>query len=251
MSFLRQGPLAFAHRGGAGLPANAGIENSLEAFSNAINLGYEYLETDVRASRDGVVYVFHDADLARVVGKNVMLGDLDSEQIDQMKLAGGAPIPRLEDLLSSFGDARLNIDIKSDDAVVPTLKVLQEAKARDRILIAGFSHRRLQQVRKLMPGVATSASPREVVAWVRGIGKVRSVARRNGAVCFQVPLRARGIQIISPKNVARANQMGLQVHVWTIDDAAQMEQLFDIGVDGIVTDRPDVLKTVLQERGQW
>lgn len=251
MSYLKRGPLALAHRGGAALPANVGKENTLEAFSNAVALGYDYLETDVRASKDGVVYVFHDADFARLAGQDVQISDLDSTEIDQLGLADGAKIPRLVELLSDFSDTHLNVDIKSDDAVAPTLRLLREQKAADRVLIAAFSHRRLQRVRKFMPQVATSASPLEVAAWAGGTGGIRALARKNGAVAFQVPMKWGRLRIVTPANVRRARDLGMQVHVWTIDDALQMRALLDLGVDGIVTDRPDVLKTVLKERGQW
>ena len=124
-------PLAFAHRGGALLPANEGVENTILAFRNAVDLGYRYLETDVHTSLDGVVYAFHDIELTRMTGTVSAFRDLDSSAIDAIMVGGREPVPRLADLLDAFPEARFNIDVKADDAVEPTLAVLQDADALD------------------------------------------------------------------------------------------------------------------------
>ena len=112
-------PLALAHRGGAMLPANAGLENTAAAFAHAVALGYRYLETDVHVSRDGVVYAFHDEHLGRLTGVDTPIADLVAQEVDAVRLVDAEPVPRLADLLETFPDARFNIDVKADAAVEP------------------------------------------------------------------------------------------------------------------------------------
>jgi glycerophosphoryl diester phosphodiesterase len=253
VSFLDSpAPLAFAHRGGALLPANDGIENTLAAFRNAVDLGYRYLETDVHTSLDGVVYAFHDVMLTRMTGTVSAFRDLDSTAIDAILVGGREPIPRLTDLLEAFPEARFNIDVKADDAVDPTVAVLRGAGALDRVCLTSFSADRLHRLRAEVSGVPTCFSPGEVgllrlapFRWLQALGK------RRGGACVQVPIRTRRITLVTPTFVRRAHSLGLQVHVWTVDDPAEMRSLLDIGVDGLMSDRVDLLRDVLVERGQW
>ncbi|MBC7595264.1 MAG: glycerophosphodiester phosphodiesterase [Kineosporiaceae bacterium] len=245
-------PLPLAHRGGALLPANEGIENSLRAFKNAVDLGYRYLETDVHCSADGVVYAFHDDNLERLTGDSSAIRNISSHTIDQARLGGHEPIPKMGDLLDALPEARFNIDIKSDAAVDPTLDLIESRGAEDRVCFASFSHDRLLRIRARLPHAASSMSPREV-AWLK-LGPnaaARSYGRNHGAVCAQVPHHQGRITVVTRRFVERAHALGVQVHVWTIDDPAEMNQLLDLGVDGLVSDRIDVLKDVLSARGQW
>ena len=245
-------PLAFAHRGGALLPANDGIENTLAAFRNAVDLGYRYLETDVHTSLDGVVYAFHDVMLTRMTGTGSAFREFDSSAIDEILVGGREPIPRLADLLESFPDARFNIDVKADNAVEPTLSVLRDAGALDRVCLTSFSAGRLHRLRAGAPDVPTCFSPGEIgllrlsqSRWLQALGQ------RRGGACVQVPVQTRRVTVVTPEFVRRAHTLGLQVHVWTVDDPAEMRSLLDIGVDGLMSDRVDLLREVLVERGQW
>lgn len=244
-------PLALAHRGGALLPENDGIENTLAAFENAVRLGYSYLETDVHTSRDGVVYAFHDVHLGRLTGHDADLFDLSSAEIDRLRV-GSEPIPRLADLLDAFPTCRFNVDVKSDGAVEPAVRVVAAAAAAERVCLASFSGTRLRRLRRLCPDAARSASPAEI-AWVRlgPLVALRRIATRAGANCVQVPERRGPVTVVTRSFVEHAHDLGLEVHVWTVDDAADMERLLDLGVDGLVTDRPDVLRDVLTARGEW
>ncbi len=245
-------PLAFAHRGGALLPANDGVENTMLAFRNAVDLGYRYLETDVHTSLDGVVYAFHDIELTRMTGTVSAFRDLDSTAIDAIMVGGREPIPRLNDLLDAFPEARFNIDVKADDTVEPTLAVLRDADALDRVCLSSFSSERIRQLRDGAPKAPSCFSRGEIALlrlaptrWLQGYGK------RRGGGCVQVPVRNGAITIVTPGFVARAHAIGVPVHVWTINDPDEMRYLLDIGVDGIMSDRVDVLRDVLRERGEW
>ncbi|MGH3458341.1 glycerophosphodiester phosphodiesterase [Aeromicrobium sp.] len=253
MAFLdTPAPLAFAHRGGALLAANDGIENTLAAFQNAVDLGYRYLETDVHSSRDGVVYAFHDIELTRMTGTVSAFRDLDSEAIDAIRVGGREPIPRLSELLETFPEARFNIDAKADDAVDPMLDVLRKADALDRVCLASFSESRLLRMRAGAPTTPTCLSPGEIARLrlaPRRSWQARGV--RRGGACLQVPSRHGSLTLVTPGFVRRAHDLGLPVHVWTVDDPDEMRYLLDIGVDGLMSDRVDVLRDVLLERDQW
>lgn len=245
-------PLALAHRGGALLSANDGIENSMTAFRNAVDLGYRYLETDVHVSADGVVYAFHDDNLVRLTGNPALIRDLPSSAIDEARLGGREPIPLMSDLLEAFPDARFNIDIKADGAVDPTLDLIESRGAVDRVCFASFSHARLLRIRARLPHAASSFSPREVARLKLAASPLgQGYGVRRGGVCAQVPHRQGRVTVVTRRFVQRAHALGVQVHVWTIDDADEMNHLLDLGVDGLVSDRLDVLKDVLIARGQW
>lgn len=249
--YLDVPPLAFAHRGGAGTAGNVGIENSLAAFSHAYALGYRYLETDVRCSLDGVVYAVHDASLERLTGSTDSVHVLTSDALDLLRLDGREPFVRLQTLYETFPDARLNIDVKSEDAVAATCAVVEAQGAVERTCLCSFSHARLSRIRATLPAVATSASRREAIC-VKFLPL--PVLRRwapLGAICLQVPARRGPLAVVTARFLRRAHALGLQVHVWTIDDPAEMHRLLDLGVDGIITDRTDVLKDVLVDRGSW
>ena len=245
--FLDVPPLAFAHRGGSGTAGNVGIENSLAAFAHAYELGYRYLETDVRMSSDGVVYAIHDEALDRLSGSPDPVATLTAESLDLQRLDQREPFARLEALYEAFPDARLNIDVKSDDAVDATCALVKAHGAVDRTCLSSFSHARLVRIREILPDVATSASRREVAL----VKLLPRFMLRPKAVCLQVPAAYRGIRVITPRLVRKAHALGLQVHGWTIDEPDQMHALLDLGVDGIITDRTDVLKDVLIARGSW
>ncbi|MBD8606276.1 glycerophosphodiester phosphodiesterase [Aeromicrobium sp. CFBP 8757] len=248
--YLDPPPLALAHRGGSGVPGNVGVENSLAAFSHAHALGYRYFETDVRSSSDGVVYAIHDAALDRLTGSADTVAGLTAEALDLLRLDGREPFARLDALYATFPDARLNIDLKSDDVVGPAVDLLTGLGVVDRTLLASFSHRRLRRVRRLLPDVATSASSLEA-ALVKLLPTVVLRRLRLAPVCLQVPARRGRLRLVTDGFVRKAHALGLQVHVWTIDEPDEMHELLDLGVDGLVTDRTDVLKDVLTARGVW
>lgn len=222
----------------------------MPAFEGAIRLGYRYLETDAHVTADGVCLAFHDDRLDRVTDRRGIIAELTHDEVGRARVDGREPIPLLAELLGSFPDARINIDTKSDESVDAVVEVVRQANAVDRVCIGSFSDARLDRVRELLgPAICTSMGPREV-ARLRG----RSFGIPAGSfrsACAQVPHRVKGVTIVDERFVAKAHSLGLQVHVWTIDDEDEMNELLDLGVDGIMTDLPAVLKGVLQSRGAW
>ena len=241
------GPIPFAHRGGASeVP-----ENTMPAFEHAVRLGYRYLETDAHVTADGVLIAFHDDRLDRVTDRTGVIAELPWSEVKQARVDGREPIPLLEDLLTAWPDVRVNIDPKHDGAAEPLAAAIVRTQAVDRVCVGAFSDRRIGVVRSLVgPALCTSMGPREVAQLVsasRGLpggGRLRSP-------CAQVPTNQGRVALVTPRFVETAHRLGVQVHVWTIDDAAEMARLLDLGVDGIMTDRPQVLKDVLIERGAW
>lgn len=241
------GPLAFAHRGGASeVP-----ENTMPAFEHAVRLGYRYVETDVHVTRDGELLAFHDRRLDRVTDRTGVIGQLPWSVVKEARVDGREPIPRFEDLLGAWPDLRVNVDPKHDAAVEPLAEVLKRTGAVDRVCVGAFSDRRIQRLRQLVGGgLCTSMGPRQVA---RLISVSRGLPGGGGltAPCAQVPSNQGRLALVTPRFVAAAHRRGIQVHVWTIDDPFEMERLLDLGVDGLMTDRPQVLKDVLLARGQW
>lgn len=252
--FLDDGPvLAFAHRGGAYHPDLEGLENTMAAFRHAVELGYRYLETDVHVTSDGVLLAFHDAVLDRVTDRVGAIATSTFEEVRAARVAGREEIPRLDDLLDTFPGTRFNIDLKADGAVEPLARLVEHRGAWDRVLVGSFSARRLARFRRATAGrVATSAHPWEVLAFrlLPSSGLADRLVRSR-PVAFQVPHRRGPLTVVTPGFVRRARAAGKHVHVWTIDDPAEMEVLLDRGVDGLMTDRTDILKDVLRRRGLW
>ncbi|SEM24237.1 glycerophosphoryl diester phosphodiesterase [Streptacidiphilus jiangxiensis] len=251
------GPLAFAHRGGS----LGGPENSMAAFARAVRLGYRYLETDVHTTADGVLVAFHDERLERVTDGTGAIAQLPWRTVSAARIAGREAIPTLEELLDAFPEARFNIDVKAPAAVRPLVDAVRRTNAWDRVCAGSFSEARLAAVRAAAgPRLATSAGPRAVAAVrLRSLtGGRLPLARsaRRHAICLQVPERLTGGGDTGPRLVDRAfietaHALGLQVHVWTVNEAERIRSLLDLGVDGIMTDRIDTLRDVLTERGAW
>ncbi|WP_033338326.1 glycerophosphodiester phosphodiesterase [Catenuloplanes japonicus] len=241
-------PLAFAHRGGAA----DGLENTAEAFSRAITLGYRYVETDVHTTADGIPVIFHDPDLRRLTGHPARISQLTWADLAAVRVEGAAAVPRLDEILHAWPQVRFNIDVKADGGEEPTVRTVISAKAEDRVLLASFSDARLHRIRTLGgPRIATSMGLRAVARLRLASLTGHRLRLPPSVVAAQVPVRHGRIPVVDARFVRHAHAQGLQVHVWTIDDPAQMHALLDLGVDGIMTDRVDVLRDVYTQRGAW
>jgi glycerophosphoryl diester phosphodiesterase len=239
------GPLAFAHRGGA----SEHPENTMPAFENAVRLGYRYLETDVHSTADRVLIAFHDDKLDRVTDRKGVIAEMQWQDVSQARL-GTDTIPLMADLITAWPDVRFNIDIKHEESVAGLVEVLDRTKAHDRVCVGAFSGKRLKQFRALTGGrVCTSAGPLDIVRL--RLARLGLAAGPFSANCTQVPTHFKPIPVVDRGFVDACHSRDLPVHVWTIDDPVEMERLLDLGVDGIMTDRPTVLKDVLVRRGQW
>jgi len=237
-----------AHRG----LALEAPENTLLAFAKAVAVGVTHLETDVHGSADGVAMISHDPDLTRLAGRKVGIGQLTSHELRRIQLGAGQGFCSLAEALDAFPHACFNIDIKSENAVAPTVAAILAARATDRVLIGSFSPaRRLTAVRQLA-GVATSISSRGAVAAVTaartagGLPTLRRILRDVHAV--QLPLSVLRMPTMTPRTIGAFHAAGVEVHAWTINDETAMDRLLDLGVDGVVTDRSDLAVAVLARR---
>ncbi|MGK5740599.1 glycerophosphodiester phosphodiesterase [Micromonospora sp. URMC 103] len=241
-------PLAFAHRGGAA----DGDENTAEAFARAVGLGYRYVETDVHATADGVSVVFHDTTLRRVTGEPGRIADLRWADLASVRVGGAAVVPRLDEVLDAWPGVRFNIDVKSDPGVEPAVATVTRTGASDRVLLASFSDARLTRLRALTEGrVATSLGMRGVARLRMASLTGRPLRLPPSVVAAQVPVRYGRVPVVDRRFLRHAHALGLQVHVWTIDEPAEMHELLDLGVDGIMTDHVGVLRDVYRSRGHW
>jgi glycerophosphoryl diester phosphodiesterase len=255
-------PLAFAHRGGA---AHA-PENSWRAFEHAVGLGYRYLETDLQATADGVLLAFHDRTLDRVTDRQGKVCRYTRAELSGALIYGTEPIPALEDLLGAWPDVRFNLDVKDVAAIAPLPEVLRRTNAWNRVCVVSFSASRLRATRRTLGRPVCMAASPFGTAVVRfggprgrhdpqgpgrpgsrqSPGLLMEWLARTGVHCVQVP-----ISVATPSFIGRAQALGLQVHVWTINERPAMERLLDLGVDGIMTDETVALRDVLTARRQW
>jgi glycerophosphoryl diester phosphodiesterase len=242
-------PLAMAHRGGA----IEHLENTMPAFQACVDLGYRYIETDVRVTADGVLVAFHDPTLERVTDRTGRIEHLPWSEIATARIGGREPIIRLEDLLGAWPDVRFNLDIKAAGVLAPLVRAVRRLDCADRICLGSFSDARIAAARRLFgPAVCTSLGPRGVAALRLSSYSPRAAGLvRIQAGCAQVPLQLGGRALVDERFIAAAHARGLQVHVWTVDDPDDMRTLLDRGVDGLISDRIDTLRDVLLERGQW
>jgi len=239
-------PIAFAHRGGA----QEGLENVASLFGDVQRLGYRYVETDVRTTSDGVPVVFHDEDVSRLTGESARIGDLTYTDVRRLQV-GSEQIEPLDAVLDAFPDLRFNIDLKDRGSVSSVPAVLERTGARDRVCVASFSERRLRAARKALgPEVCTSLGTSGVALFLP-LALARTGRSGQGAAALQVPWVLPGGRTLPAWFVQLAHREGLAVHVWTVDEPAAMEAALDLGVDGIMTDRPVVLKEVMVRRGVW
>jgi len=266
-------PRAYAHRGWH-LDELAGLENTTAAFRRAVDEGFTYLELDVHATADGVAVVHHDRTLDRTTDATGPLAARTTAELDRVRVRGAhrcEPIPHLHDVLAALPATRVTVELKSGAAVRPVLAVLAELDAWDRVCLAGYHDPWLRMARRLARAngapLFTSMGHTAVVGlrmrgWTRREtarpgGRRRPPRVRTGRLASvrgdlaQLPHRFAGVTVVDADVLRVSHESGREVHVWTVDDPAVMGGLLDRGADGILTDRPDLLRDLLRTRGTW
>lgn len=249
-------PRAYAHRGWH-VGELDGCENTLAAFSRAVGEGFAYLELDVHASADGVAMVHHDARLDRTTDATGPLAARSADELAAVRVRGREPIPRLAQVLAALPDTRITIELKSAAVVGPVLAVLAEADAWHRVCVGGFAQAWLDAARAGGgERLCTSMAQRDVLAlrsraWLDALpgplAQLPSPLSLRGDIA-QVPVRFGPLTVVDAALLRTARASGREVHVWTIDEPAEMTRLLDLGVDGLLSDRPDLLSAVLEQR---
>jgi len=244
-------PVAIAHRGGA----LETVENTRLGFEYAVGLGFTYLETDIQVTRDGVAVLFHDDRLDRTTDARGRVSDMTWAQLRRVGTPAGCDqIMRLDEALEHFPTQRFNLDLKCAGAIEPFCDVLTATGAFDRVIVASFSDARLAIVRRRFgPRLATAAGPREITHAVAAARAGRGFP--SAPLALQVPVDVQlgpgRLPVATLGLVSAAHRHGVHVHVWTVSDEDTIIRLLDIGVDGIMTDRPALLREILERRGQW
>lgn len=235
----------------------------MEAFSQAVALGFRFLETDLHLTADGVLVCVHDDTVDRTTDGTGAVRSFGFDELAALDAGfrhnslGGHPfrgqgvsIPSFEEAVTALPDVSFVVDLKGEGQVQPLVDLIQRFSLHDRLIVGSFSDQRLEEFRKATGGrIATSTGPMLSRMWLL----TSRVGRGAGgeASALQLPTQVRGIKVVDKRLVDTAHANGLQVHVWTVNDPGEMKGYLDLGVDGIVTDRPDLLREVLISRGQW
>ena len=252
-------PVAIAHRGSRVLWP----ENTDTSFQGAYDLGYRHFETDLHLTADGVIVCFHDPTVDRTTEASGRVENMTLEQLQSLDAGhrhwtadgftfrdSGSRVPTLEWLLKTFPDTSVVVDMKSDGLAEPLVALIDDLEAHGRLIVGSFSDLRLTRFREISGGrVATSVGPTLARMWVLASRVGRGAG--GDAAALQLPTHMRGVRVVDRRLVAAAHDAGLQVHVWTVNHPVEMARLLGIGVDGLITDRPDLLKELLVERGDW
>ncbi|MCM3656876.1 glycerophosphodiester phosphodiesterase [Agromyces mediolanus] len=244
--FEGEPPRVLAHRG----LALEAPENTLLAFAKAVAIGITHVETDVHVSHDGVAVIAHDPTLERVAARPVRVDQLTMPELRRVELGDGQGFASLVEALDGFAETRFNIDVKAEAAVAPTIEAVRRTRSEDRVLLTSFSERRRLRLARAIPGVATSAGGSGVLAArAAALSGNRTLLRRalRGARALQIPERASGITLVTPGFLRALHDVGVEVHVWTVNDPLDMRRLLALGVDGLVTDRADIARELIDE----
>ena len=252
--------LVIAHRGGGGLFP----ENTLEAFQYSARIGVDILELDVHQTADGALVVIHDSTVERTTDGQGQVRDLTLADLKKLDAgfrftpdAGktfpfrgrGFTVPTLEEIFAALPAMTFNIEPKQRNAstVTALCSLIRERKMSNKTIVGSFDQTTIEGFRRQCPEVATSASPVEASKFLT-LSKTRLADSYSPPMqALQVPQRLGGWQIITKEFVADANRRNLQIHVWTVNDEAEMQSLIDLGVDGIMTDYPDRLLNLLNQ----
>ena len=244
-------PVVLAHRGGG----NEAVENSLSAFAAMEEKGFTYIETDSRATRDGVVVLFHDDDLERTTDAQKKIAQYSWAELQNVRDHSGHSIVRFDEALQKFPHIIFNVDAKCWSVVKPLARIISQHGAAAHVSLASFSEARLRALRKALPGVRSSLGTSAIAMLVlssylpgflgRALAKICVPGPARGAEAVQVPIEHMHVKVVTPRFIRLSHARGLAVHVWTINTASTMLQLLNMGVDGIITDEPTLAQKVI------
>ena len=238
-------PRIFAHRGLTYQESKQVVdENTIDSFGLALAAGADYLETDLQLTKDGVAVLFHDSDLSRLVGSKKLISTLSLDEIKQVRLPFGGEIPTLQEALEKFPSAKFNLDFKTPSTESPGMAVIAAMGAFERVLVSSFSEASRVRVLAHSPvTLASSAGSSKVLTsyTLARLGLTKQLASSLTSVhALQIPTKMYGIDFTHPRFVEAVLNQDKEIHYWTINDPAEMVNLFSLGAHGIVTDRSDI-----------
>ena len=247
-------PHLFGHRGASG----EAPENTLVSFERARAAGVPYLETDCHATSDGVIVLQHDETLDRTTDGEGPVREHSYAELEQLDAGyrftpdGGATFPfrgtgirilRLSELISAFPGARVNLEIKAgeQDTVDEVIRLIRSATAERRFLLVAEADAIMARIRSACPGTALGTSRGGVLEFFAALGEGRIAELAAPGDALQIPPAAFGQELVTPESIEAAHSLSMQVHVWTINDPAEMRRLLALGVDGLMSDYPEKL----------
>tara|TARA_Y100000591_G_scaffold179285_1_gene154815 strand:+ start:173 stop:910 length:738 start_codon:yes stop_codon:yes gene_type:complete len=237
-NYQNQNFIGLSHRGNS----KDYIENSFEAFNSVVEMGFKHIETDLRMTLDGEVIAFHDENLKRLFKLDLKVQDLTYKEIDTLFGEQKCNVISLRDSLTQFPDIKFNIDLKSKSVIKKSIEIVKELKAFDRVCFASFNSAYTQEVLNSYPKAIVSMGLKDV-AFIKFFNYLNKKAN-----ILQIPLKWRGIKILNKSLIERAKKRGLFIHVWTINNRNVMNDLINMGINGIVTDEPLLLKSIMREK---
>jgi glycerophosphoryl diester phosphodiesterase len=247
-------PLVFAHRGGGGLFP----ENTLGAFKYSAEMGVDVLELDVHSTADGTLVVLHDESLERTTNGHGKVSEMPLAEVKKLDAAfnftpddgktfplrgKGISVPTLQEIFDAFPEMTFNIEPKQAEPSItaPLCEMIRTKNMTGKVIVGSFRQTAIDEFRTACPEVATAATPREASEFLALFEVGLAASYRPPMQALQIPLSLGRLPVVSKNFIAAAHQLNLQVHVWTINDPAEMRNLLDLGVDGIMTDYPDRL----------
>ena len=260
-SFYSEGPprpWVIAHQGGDGLWPS----DTMFAFERAAEMGVDVLEMDMHSTSDGVLVLMHDSTVDRTTNGTGRINDMTLADLKALD-AGynwseddgqtfpfrdmGITAPTVEEVFTTFPDYRLNIEIKQAEPSItePFCQMIRDHQMENKVLVPSFSQEVVNEFRQVCPEVATSAGESEVITFFVLSKLFLENIYSPEATALQVPESRFGLTVLSKRLIDAAHKRNLQVHPWTIDDVEDMQRMLDMGVDGIITDRPDRMMELL------
>ena len=238
--------IPFAHRGGTDFAP----ENTFEAFEAAVDIGYKFLETDVHPNADGQLMAFHDQTLDRVTDFSGNIQNLTSIELYDIKVKDKYRIPFLEELLENFPDCFFSVDMKCDESVDPLINLVKDMKAIDRVCFASFNQKRLNFVRDYFGNKCiTSMGPNEIL--LTKVSSFINLKQKINSNIASLPTSRYKIKFLNERNIHYLRSLKIKVIAWTINNEKEIRDLIDMGVNGIMTDKISLLKSILIEKKVW
>ena len=231
--------IGLSHRGNS----KKFIENSFEAFNSVIQMGYKYIETDLRMTLDNEVIAFHDPDLKRLFDLDLQVKDLTFNEMASLFREKNCSLLTLESVLKEFPNIHFNIDLKVKEVIQDSIKVVSDLNAFDRVCFASFHSSHTEKVLQHNQNAIVSMGLKDVALF-----KFFRIYDENIKV-IQIPIKWNGIKVLTRNLIRKAEKNNLLVHVWTINDKNMINKLIDVGVNGIVTDEPELLMEIMKEKG--
>ena len=230
--------VALSHRGNS----NKHVENSFEAFKSVVDMGFEYIETDLRKTLDNQIVTFHDEDLNRLFNVDLKVENLTFAEIDKFFSEKNCKLLTLKEALLNFPETKFNIDLKSKDVIQESINIVKELEAFERVCFASFNSSHTDEVLTDSPSAVVSMGMKDVAYF-----KFFNYLRKDSKI-LQVPLNWKGLNIVNGKLIKKAKDKDLFIHVWTINDRESITNLMDMGVHGIVTDKPELMMEIMKEK---